>query len=195
MRDVFVRLDCVVGIPKFQISHKADVGMRNLMALIALTTLASCGPGAPEHERRSSPKKPDAAAESGRKKAEAIRSALIRKGQGCPGQVLKGRELADAVMNKVDLGPAIQPMPLVYFSDGHLELSDGTPQNVTPGRYRIAGDQLCHNLSGNNGNLSWCLRLIKVDNLSIMQETLPSQVSGPPRLECFPFKLIDRVIK
>ena len=168
--------------------------MRNLMVLAAVIVIAGCGPSAPERERRSSPKKPDAAAERVRK-IENVRLALIRKGQGCPGHVLKGRELAEAVMNKVDLGPAIQPMPLVYFSDGRLELSDGTPQNVTPGRYRISGDQLCHNLSGNNGNLSWCLRLIKVGNLSIMQETLPSQVSGSPRLECFPFKLIDRVIK
>jgi hypothetical protein len=168
--------------------------MRNLMVLAAVIVIAGCGPTAPERERRSSPKKPDAAEERLRK-IENVRLALIRKGQGCSGHVLKGRELADAVMNKVDLGPASEPMPLEYFSDGRLELSEGDPLRAMSGRYRIVGDQLCHNLSSNNGKLSWCLRLIKVGNSSIMQETLPSQTAGPPRLDCFPFKLIARVIE
>lgn len=174
---------------------KLDVRVRKLMVLVAVIALVGC-------ERRPAerdvplPRKPDLEAERARKykyerEYENVRVALTRKGQGCAGHVLRGRELADAVRNKVDLGRAIPSLPLVYFGDGRLHLSNGTQQWIRTGRYTIAGDQLCRNIP--SADIRWCSRLIRTSRSQVAEEGAILQNSVPPRLTCVPIKLTDMV--
>jgi hypothetical protein len=115
---------------------------------------------------------------------EDERLALTRKGQGCEGRVLQGQELLGAVSGKqVVFQPSVPPQVRVYRSDGRFESS------LPIGRYWVARDQLCHEVSTGETKTHWCSRLIMTDKKDLMEEVLDDRDASQLRLGCGPIKL------
>ena len=115
---------------------------------------------------------------------EGERLALTRKGQGCQGRVLQGQELLNAVSGKqVVFQPSVPPRVRIYRSDGQFESS------VPIGRYWVARDQLCHEISVGETKTHWCSRLIMTEKKDLMEEVLDDRDASQLRLGCGPIKL------
>lgn len=174
--------------------------MRFLRLLIATTSLFGCSPPGSKDEQPSSTDVSTPEKEQ-RLSAQRLWKKLIRNGQGCPGHILRGNELAEAVIgNRISNSFAVRSHspngPIIsrsYYPNGRLE---STVQFADPyGRYRIDNQELCHwNLHG-MGEVKWCLRLIQSPNGQMMEELMDDRSSEQVKLNCGPItieKLVDK---
>ncbi|WP_257551665.1 hypothetical protein [Sphingopyxis sp. DBS4] len=168
--------------------------MRSLWLLIATAPLFGCSPPVSKDEQQSSTDV-SAPEKQQRLSAQRLWKELIRNGQGCPGHILRGKELAEVVMgNRISNAKGVRSHspngPIVsrsYYPNGRLE---STVQFGDPfGRYWIDNQKLCHlNLHG-MGESEWCLRLIRRLDGQLMEEWMYEQAPDNVRLSCTPIAI------
>jgi TonB family protein len=175
----------------------AGVGrMRVVGVLIATCALAGCESGGAVSDHQSGQVSEVEKKEQLRAVYERQRVALTREGQGCPGRVLRDQDLRNTVAGKREVPPvevSDGPHGRSYHADGRLETGLGWG-NLAVGRYWIANDDLCHDIRGagfGEGEVPWCIRLIRSSDGRLMEEQLIEQTPRAVRLACAPLQLMN----
>lgn len=111
---------------------------------------------------------------------------LMRRGQGCPGEVLRGEALRKMVVKKVIVegGPS-NPIKssISYYNDGRFATGHGD-WGAREGRYWFLDDKVCY-------TKNWCHRLIRSSDGKFMNEILNHLNPDNLSLACVPVELFD----